>query len=394
MTNPYEGAGKVFENWKLVSIMKNGEEATEGNRGKVGTLYAVGRDNYGLTETDGAIVYMEGVWGNAPYDIVYKKGNPRDSKGASHADEVEGSVASQKGKMTESVRLRTNEEGFSLEGFEFVGWSLDENGMGDIYRESLDAEGNRIGAEVPSLNEGEHSIITLYAIWEEISYTIHFSSGLADVADSVMAEISDVHYFDVDTETDRLPRNEYVSAGRVFSRWRITNIQGGSRVDTKNIDRELKGTSVKGKLTTSNGAVVTLTTKWILVEEAHTHKACGVANGVECLHDGTRHENDTTAYEIWDDVEDATMEVMRESGGYYYLVDSLDVNREIEVGSGITLHICLNGRKMTGARFTGRGEVYITNCVTDESLNEASIVEEGAGREINIFNGVFNNALK
>ena len=57
---------------------------------------------------------------------------------------------------------------FKRTGYNFVGWTLDEDGNGDVYKNK---------AKVKNLTAGEGDIVTLYAKWERIEYKITYKNG-------------------------------------------------------------------------------------------------------------------------------------------------------------------------------------------------------------------------
>ena len=99
-----------------------------------------------LAENDGDIVDLYAIWVPNLYVVEY------DPNGGT------GEMNSQLMTYDEAKNLLVNE--YTYEGHNFIGWSLTEDGSGDLFAD---------GAEVINLTEMDDVTVTLYAQWSESS---------------------------------------------------------------------------------------------------------------------------------------------------------------------------------------------------------------------------------
>jgi len=173
----------------------------------------------------------------APFIIIYQSNVP--------ANATYGVV----GVMLDSIfdygdrlgHLRTNS--FRIPGWQFVGWSTNPDGTGQIYE---DAE------SVANLTVSEGANLVLYAVWAENRYVITFNVNLPLEVPFFGFMLEATFLF----ETPRaLPLNGFGSPGRIFIEW--------------NTEADGSGTSFSNgevifRLTTENNGVIEFFAIWEL----------------------------------------------------------------------------------------------------------------------------------
>ncbi|MBQ3288866.1 MAG: InlB B-repeat-containing protein [Kiritimatiellae bacterium] len=143
-----------------------------------------------------------------------------------------GTMDNQQFTCGTSNPLRANK--FVRPGYTFAGWNTAANGSGTSYAD---------GETVSDLTYEDGGLVTLYAQWTPISYSIAFSGGSG--AEGEMPGISSVAYDAPVT----LPPNAFTKSGCDFQHWAFgsTNIEDCATVSN---------------LTTTAGATVTLVAVW------------------------------------------------------------------------------------------------------------------------------------
>jgi len=206
----YSRTGYTFAGWAK----------TEG-----GTVeFTDGANVKNLSATAGATVTLYAKWNPITYTVTYVK-NAADASGtmtnSSHTYDVDKDL---------------NDNAFVRTGYTFDGWARTSTGAVEFTD----------GVSVKNLTYTAGAIVTLYAKWNPITYTVIYNKNAAD-ATGTMDNSS--HTYDVDKNLSAIAfnRTDYAFAG-----WSRT--AGGSVEFTDN-------QSVKN-LTAENGATVTLYAKW------------------------------------------------------------------------------------------------------------------------------------
>ena len=136
--------------------------------------------------------------------------------------------------MTYDVADDLNANAFSRTGYLFRGWSTTRDGGVEF----TDAQ------EVVNLVAEHDSTLTLYAVWEPISYTVVFEPG-ADEATGITESMTMTY-----DQWDTLSKNGFTYEGHTFNAW---------------VRKDGRAYADEGKvrnLTTVDGDVVTLTARW------------------------------------------------------------------------------------------------------------------------------------
>ena len=129
-------------------------------------------------------------WIEHEYTIVFN---------SNYGTGIEDSTTSQEFTYSEEKALLANE--FSKYGYRFVGWSTDASSNVVSYADQV---------IVSKLTDENNAVINLYAIWEEITYTLELHANNA----STSSTIKTLKYSDITTLT-----NEFKRVGYVFVGW-------------------------------------------------------------------------------------------------------------------------------------------------------------------------------
>lgn len=133
--------------------------------------FADGGSISNLTDTAGGEVSLYAVWKANDYTVVYNGNKPA---GASSV--IVGEMANSPFTYDAKGKLMSNV--FSLTGWTFKGWSLTPDGT-VTYTD---------GGEVTNLTAEADGEVTLYAVWEEKSYTVSFDTEGGSRVDSANAK--------------------------------------------------------------------------------------------------------------------------------------------------------------------------------------------------------------
>lgn len=141
--------------------------------------------------------------------------------------------------MTYDVGKALTSNSFSRIGYKFIGWRSSDAAVGKEYAD---------GATVSNLTSADKAIVTMYAQWQPISYTVKFNKNRPDATGS-MPDMS-FRY----NETKRLTPNVYSSASAKFAGiWNTSpNGSGATYQDGEGVTN----------LTEENGGTVTLYAQW------------------------------------------------------------------------------------------------------------------------------------
>lgn len=224
--NAYSRTGYLFTGWNT---------SPDGT----GTSYA-----NKASGTFGEDLTLYAQWTAITYTVTFHRGSFGGANGAT------GSTESQTFTYDEYKTLSPN--GFALTGYQFAGWATTSTATSVEYSE---------GQFVGNLTTENNAEIQLHAVWEPITYTVHFNSNddatgsswwdqwIANLlrAQGTMADQRFTY-----GEEQALLKNNFTRRGLVFKGW-ATESSG-----TKVYDNEQ---SVKN-LTTENGATITLYAVW------------------------------------------------------------------------------------------------------------------------------------
>ncbi len=184
-----------------------------------------------LTAVDGGIVTLYAQWTANDYTIRFD-GNTADG----------GSVASM--DMTYDVARNLNLNAFYKTGYNFAGWAISPTD------EVIFADGQ----EVINLTTKKGAVVTLYAMWTPISYTIAFDGNTATGGSTESMSMT----YD---EPKNLTPNGFTKDGYTFAGWtRNPDGTGASYTDEQEVSN----------LTTTDGFTITLYAQWLPVDVAIT----------------------------------------------------------------------------------------------------------------------------
>ena len=153
-----------------------------------------------------------------------------------NAVDATGTMLEQSFDCGDERNLRKN--AFKRNGYTFSAWNTEKDGSGDGYGDT---------EAVSDLTYEDGGIVTLYAQWKPIEYTIAFAGneGSGEMAPTNVA-------YGVEVE---LPTNSFVNGGWTFKGWEYVDDTGAVT------NRCADGATVKN-LTTNDGATVTLVAQW------------------------------------------------------------------------------------------------------------------------------------
>ena len=153
-----------------------------------------------------------------------------------NAADATGTMLEQSFDCGDERNLRKN--AFKRNGYTFSAWNTEKDGSGDGYGDT---------EAVSDLTYEDGGIVTLYAQWKPIEYTIAFdgNEGSGEMAPTNVAYGVEVV----------LPTNSFVNGGWTFKGWEYVDDTGAVT------NRCADGATVKN-LTTNDGATVTLVAQW------------------------------------------------------------------------------------------------------------------------------------
>ena len=210
LANEFTREGYVFAGW-----------ATEAD-GDV--VYADLDDVKNLSDVDGDTVILYAVWSANEYTVKFD---------ANCAD-YEGTMADQAMKYDEETALNANE--FAREGYLFEGWAVKADGD-VVYADK---------AVVKNMTSEVDGVVTLYAVWSPIKYTIEFNNngGTGNIAPMPMT-------YDV---AKNLPESGFQRDGYFCVGW---STKPDSKLPEFSFGQTVKNLSAK------DGDTVTLYPVWI-----------------------------------------------------------------------------------------------------------------------------------
>ena len=182
-----------------------------------------------------ASVRLYAYWTANRYRVNFDKNKPATASG-----NVTGNItAAQRTYDDGEISLPLND--FKLEGWTFTGWAKSENGAVDYYD----------GQAVSNLTDVRDGTVTLFAVWEENSYTVNYDANkpAEASAETVGVTASSSHKYDT---LSALSANGFTLAGWTFTGWAASS--DGEKAYDDN--------AVVSKLTEANGGEITLYAVW------------------------------------------------------------------------------------------------------------------------------------
>ena len=139
-----------------------------------------------------------------------------------------GSMTSQSFTYDQTQALTEN--GYSVEGYDFVGWNTKADGSGENSYENKQSVSN-----LTNVNNG---MVTLYAQWEEKDMEITYHPNATGTTGTM-----DKQKIPLGTTQTPLAKNKYINTNKAFIKW-TTNADGTgtSYTDGQNVSFETKGT--------------------------------------------------------------------------------------------------------------------------------------------------------
>ena len=131
-----------------------------------------------------------------------------------NAEGVDGTMADL--PCTYDIGGRLPENKFSRTGYNFNGWTLKKSGSVDVYAD---------GAFISNLSDKNNDVVTLYAQWSVITYTITFNPNGGTITSPSISR-------DYGTEYGQFP--DVTKEGYTFDGW-FTELNGGSQVKSDDI---------------------------------------------------------------------------------------------------------------------------------------------------------------
>ena len=172
-----------------------------------GTAYADGAEVLNLASENGATVTLYAQWEPNAYSVRFEANAP---SGAS--TQVAGSMNDQQLAYGRAAALAVC--GYSLPGYAFAGWNAAADGSGTAYAD---------GAQVASLTSKAGAVVTLYAQWKPLTYTVTFEGGDGATGSMEPQELA----FD---EPATLSPNAFENGGAAFAGWSVVGETGSSQL--------------------------------------------------------------------------------------------------------------------------------------------------------------------
>ncbi|MDR0523550.1 MAG: InlB B-repeat-containing protein [Candidatus Methanoplasma sp.] len=160
--------------------------------------------------------------------------------------------------------------GFSLAGWNFIGWTQIANGNGTIYED---------GADVETLSVIDRGVVNLYAKWEVGKYKVVYDKGKPGEAsgDVDIGQMAMESEFECDTAS-QLTASQLTLAGWTFAGWRDASNEAVTYADGADINCMVPGSEI------------TLVAIWTPKEYTVTYVYCGA-------NEGDTRETDTVTYD-------------------------------------------------------------------------------------------------
>ena len=221
--NAYSLTGWTFVGW---STNPDASEATYKDTASVKNL----------TDANDDVVTLYAIWKANTYSIVYDSNKPLKA-----SNNVIGNMSNSKVTYDTDSTLPNNT--YSITGWTFVGWSINNDGNID-FKDSATIKNH--------LTSIDGDMVTLYAIWKANTYKISYVANQPkNASKTVSGSVLDTtHTYDV---SNNLRNNAYSLTGWTFTGW--------STNPDANVAKYKDKASVKN-LTDADGEVVTLYAIW------------------------------------------------------------------------------------------------------------------------------------
>ena len=176
-----------------------------------------------LSSTEGDSIELYAQWGAHPYYVAYNANG--------------GSGTMENSKFFYGVSQYLNECAFARTGYTFAGWAETEQG-------AVQFPDGGIAENLSFISE---AVVTLYAQWDPIAYTVHYDENAADASGTTE---DSVHIYDIERE---LTSSRFNRIGFVFMGWNTETDGSGSAYFDKEPVVNLSETS---------GDLITLHAQW------------------------------------------------------------------------------------------------------------------------------------
>ena len=226
--NGYERTGYLFREW---SSNENG----------TGETYADEQEVINLSRIDGAVIDMYAQWDPIKYTIKYD-GNGATSGSTPDSDHIY------------DIKKNMSKNQYERTGYIFDGWNTEKDGSGDAYTDEQ---------EVLNLTDKDGDVITVYAQWIPIKYTIKYDGNGATGGSTEDSH----HTYD---EPKPMTENGYTKTGYVFTGW---NTEKDGSGDTYEDKAEVLN------WTTKDGDVITVYAQWRPIEYTIVYDKNGATDG-------------------------------------------------------------------------------------------------------------------
>ena len=183
-----------------------------------------------LTSNNNEPIPLHPVYRSVNYTIVFNSNG-----GSGHMDNMNNITYE-----TESLTLTTNQ--FTKYGYNFIGWALSSNGNKEYDNSSILNKSEIITL----LGNATNNKVTLYAIYEAVTYSITFNGNATNVSGS-MSNLSPTY----DSNNISLVENAFVRNGYSFLGWAV-KVNGSDRFlyeDKSLITNDLYQYVVDGQVT-------------------------------------------------------------------------------------------------------------------------------------------------
>ena len=185
---------------------------------------------------------FKAYWAPHHYDVIYHDNVPAGTPNIEEGRKASGSTDPQL-KDEFGKEYTMTENGFSLEGYTFAGWSLEEGVQTVQYLDKATYK------DLTTVNEG---VVDLYAQWNPIEYLIKYDSNKPDGAPDPTGTMSDDEHRQYDVGYN-LTENAFSIDGYDFLGW--STVPG---VQPKEYDDK----APYKNLVKENGGVVTMYAQW------------------------------------------------------------------------------------------------------------------------------------
>ncbi len=215
---------------------------------------------------NGTTLDLYAVWKENTYTVKFDSNKPSRA-----TKSVQGSMSDMTGLLwTDDHKLSDNQ--YTLQGWVFVGWSLVKSDVCSTSPGSVAAIDYSNGQVINNgndakLSDADGAVITLYAVWREVKYTVVFnqdkplraSSGVANV----MASMTDLLW----ESSYKLYGNSFTLTGWTFLGWSrspadYANIYPGSAAAVHYSNNEMICNALDNNLPDADGMIINLYAVW------------------------------------------------------------------------------------------------------------------------------------